>query len=82
MVEEMTWKQRVKIKDLLTEEETPEAIKRAADGIIQRLPWAPTNRLAKARDMADADPETALLVFNDGLNRVYDWADANRVWLE
>lgn len=77
----MSWRKTVKIKDLLTDEETPEAIKAAADGIIQRLPGAPTSKLAKARDMADDDPETALLVFNDGLNRVYDWADANRVWL-
>ncbi len=72
----------MKIKDLLGEEETPEAIKAAADGIIQRLPGAPTSRLAKAREMADSDPETALLVFNDGLNRVYDWADSNRIWLD
>lgn len=78
----MAWKRTVKIRDLLTDEETPEAIKNAADGIIARLPHAPTAKLAKARDMADADPETALLVFNDGMNRVYDWADANRVWLD
>jgi len=77
----MSWNRTVNIKDLLSAEETPEAIKAAADGIIERLPDAPTKQLAKARDMADADPETALLVFNDGLNRVYDWADANRVWL-
>ncbi len=75
------WKRTVKIKHLLTDEETPEAIKKAADGIISRLPDAPTAKLEKARDMADSDPETALLVFNDGLSRVYDWADANRVWL-
>ena len=75
------WKRTVNIKDLLTEEETPEAIKAAANGIIERLPDAPTARLVKAREMADEDPETALLVFNDGLNRVYDWADENRVWL-
>lgn len=78
----MGWKRTVKIKDLLTDEKTPEAIKNAAEGIIQRLPSAPTTKLAKARDMADADPETALLVFNDGLSRVYDWADANRIWLD
>lgn len=76
------WKKTINIKDLLTEEETPEAIKRAADGIIERLPsTAPTRRLVKARAMADSDPETALLLFNDGLGYVYDWADENRVWL-
>jgi hypothetical protein len=76
------WKRTLNIKQYLTEAETPEAIKAAADGIIGTLPTsAPTSRLAKARDMADDDLETALLVFNDGMDRVYDWADANRVWL-
>lgn len=75
------WKRTVKIKHFLTDEETPEAIKRAADGIIKCLPGAPTAKLAKARDMADADPETALLIFNDGMNSIYDWADMERIWL-
>lgn len=76
------WDTTIEIKDLLVEDESAEAIKNAADGIVSRLPaGAPTGRLIKAKDMADSDPETALLVFNDGLNRVYDWADANRVWL-
>lgn len=76
------WKVKVKIKDLFGSEGGAEAIKSAAEGIVSRLPaGAPTSQLIKARDMADADPETALLVFNDGMSRIYDWADANRVWL-
>lgn len=77
----MAWKATVNIKDVLTDEETPEAIKRAADAIIKRLPGAPHRLIMKARGMANEDPETALLVFNEGLNRVYDWADQNRIWL-
>lgn len=76
------WIQTIKIKDLLSDADDAEAIKSAANGILSRVPTsAPTAKLAKARDMADEDPETALLVFNDGMNRLYDWADANRVWL-
>lgn len=76
------WLQTINIKDLLTDDEDAETIKAAASGIISRVPKsAPTAKLAKAREMADEDAETALLVFNDGLNRLYDWADANRVWL-
>lgn len=76
------WLQTIKIKDLLGSEEGPDAIIAAADGIKSRLPeGAPVSQLTKARDMANVDPETALLVFNDGMDRIYDWADRNRVWL-
>ena len=75
------WTRKVQIRDLLTDDESAEAIKAVANAIISRLPDAPTSRIAKARDMADEDPETALLVFNAGLDAVYDWADFNRVWL-
>jgi hypothetical protein len=80
----MAWRKTVKIKDLLTDDETPEAIKAAATGIRKRLPGAPDallRKMSKARDMADADPETALLVFNDALSGIYSWADAERIWL-
>ncbi len=76
------WKQTIKIKDLLSDDDDAATIKHAADELVSRLPAsAPTARIVKAKELADADAETALLVFNDGLNRIYDWADANRVWL-
>ena len=76
------WKQTIKIRDLLTEDSSADAIKTAAAELVLRLPnSAPTSRLQKAQAMADSDPETALLVFNDGMSRIYDWADDNRVWL-
>jgi len=77
----MQWTRTIQIKDLLTDDKSAEAIKSAASGIISRLPDAPTSRIAKARDMAGDDPETALLMFNAGLDAVYDWADFNRFWL-
>lgn len=75
------WRKTVRIRDLIVEDESPEAIIALADGIIKRLPDAPHDRLVKAKAMAHDDPETALLVVNAGLNDVYDWADYARVWL-
>lgn len=76
------WVKTISIKEFLTDDDDAEAIKTAAEGIMSRLPGdAPIGRLVKAAKMADEDPETALLVFNDGMNRIYDWADLNRVWL-
>ena len=78
------WQRTIKIKDLLDGDTSPEGIIRASDGIIDRLSGkgAPYARIEKARDMAKHDAETALLVFNDGMDRIYDWADDNRVWIE
>lgn len=76
------WTRTINIKQHLTEDVSAAGIKSAAAAISAALPksaWK--SGLQKAADMADSDPETALLVFNDGLDRVYDWADANRVWL-
>lgn len=76
------WKQTIQIKDLLAAGTDAAAIKKTADAIIERLPTeAPTSRLIKARDMADDDADTALLVFNRGLDSIYDWADDNSIWL-
>lgn len=76
------WRKTINIKEFLGDDTSPKGIKMAAEGIIPRLDHTfPTDRLQKAADMADADPETALLVFNDGLDRIYDWADRNRIWL-
>ena len=76
------WTRTIEIKDCLTGDVSAEGIKTAAETILSRLPSNAHSRLLKkARDMAADDPETALLVFNDGLDRIYDWADQNRVWL-
>jgi len=75
------WNRTIQIRDLLTGDDDADAIKRVADGLISRLPDAPMDRISKARNMADEDAETALLVLNSGLDAIYDWADFNRVWL-
>ena len=77
------WRRTIKFRDAIGEDTSPEGIDAAATRVMDRLAktTAPVSRIEKARDMAADDPETALLVFNDGLNRIYDWADDQRVWL-
>lgn len=79
------WKQTINIKQHLSGDVSAEGIKKAATAITSEVAavtsTAPMIRFVAAYDMADADPETALLVFNDAMDRLYDWADDNRVWL-
>lgn len=77
------WRKTINIKDAMSDDVSASGIKKAADTIMGRLSGsgAPYAKLEKARDMAGHDPETALLVFNDGMDRLYDWADDNSVWL-
>lgn len=79
----MAWKRTIEIRDVLTDDTSAESIIHASTTIIERLKGttAPVARLEKAKETASTDPETALLVFNDALDRVYDWADEHRVWL-
>lgn len=77
------WERRIQLREFLGDDDSADGIKKSAEGILSRLPAsAPTRQISKAKDMADEDPETALLVFNDGMDKIYDWADANRVWIE
>ena len=78
------WKSTLQIKDLLTEETTSEAIIRAANGIYDRLP--PQARsikedFRKAVSYAEKDAEVGLMVFNDAMEKLYDWADDTGVWV-
>ena len=77
------WTRTIKIKDALSNDTSADGIRAASSTIMSRLKGAgaPLARVEKARDIAAHDPETALLVFNEGLNKIYDWADENRVWL-
>lgn len=77
------WRKTIKIKDALNGDVSSQGIIKAADTIMSRLAGsgAPFMKIEKAKDMACHDPETALLVFDDGMDRIYDWADEERVWL-
>jgi hypothetical protein len=75
------WRKTVKLRDLITGDTSPDAIKALANGIIERLPLAPHRSAREALDLVDSDPEGALDAVNDALDFVYDWADENRVWI-
>lgn len=81
------WRKTVNIKDLLGDDESPEAVVRAASQMVQRLRRAfpdPDNALediiAEFNDIDTTDKQP-LLLFNDTLDSLYDWADSNRIWL-
>lgn len=80
------WKQTISINEHLSDDVSAEGIKRAAAGVTCAIKAAsadaPIAGLQKASEMADEDSKTALLVFNDALHQLYDWADWNRVWLD
>ena len=77
------WKQTIKLKHLLGPDTSPEAIKKLAQGALGALQntSAPCAGFEKALKLADEDEEVALLVVNDAMNTLYDWANANRVWI-
>lgn len=61
------WKRTVPIKDLLQGEGTSDDIRSAVDGIMTRLPEAPSALLLRSKELADIDPDFALIIFNMGL---------------
>lgn len=79
----MNWKTTLKLRQLLTDKTDAEAIKALANGAIEAVKGtdAPISMFEKALKLADEDEEIALVIVNDAMNRLYDWADANRVWI-
>lgn len=79
------WTRTLQIKDLLTKETTSEAIVKAANGIYDRLPIdtpaTVKEAFRKAVSYAEKDAEVGLMVFNDGMEKLYDWADDTGVWV-
>ena len=81
------WRKTVNIKDLLTDDDSPENCVRVASVIVERLrkafPEPPDNLewiLDEFEDIS-ADDKRPSVLFNDTLESLYDWADAERVWL-
>lgn len=86
------WRKTIKLKDLLSEDDSPENVRRVAAKVTARLKREPEydpfgddvfsdvvermNDIAKS-DMAGCGCDR----FNDVLADLYDWADAERVWI-
>lgn len=83
----MDWKYRLNIKQHISSDISPQAIRRCYNGIdkeLRRLPSA----IRKSGDLPDimeelkdAAEEGNLTWFNSALSCLYDWADEEQVWL-
>ena len=77
------WKRTLHIKHLLSEQTDSATIIAAATKIAEKAKpiGAPTAKFDKAITFAATDEDIALLVFDDAMNDLYDWADDNLVWV-
>ena len=88
------WKRTIKLKDLLTDDETDAGVQAAAIEVHSRLEdWRKEHYpddfdLEEISDefhsvwYCDDDPGDRLAWFNSVLWNFYDWADDNLVWVE
>lgn len=81
------WKRTVNIKDLLTDDDSPPECERVAKAIARRLRTAFPEPRDDLEDIVcdfeniSADDKRPELLINGSLDDLYDWADAERVWL-
>jgi hypothetical protein len=82
----MTWRQKVKIKHLLTEDEDHESIQASMNGIADILDQAPCFWLfstQKFRKIPEGDDVFGPVDYgNKLLDTMYDYADQHRIWIE
>ena len=82
----MNWRTRVKVKDLLNDDESPDAVRATMAAIADRLEAAPQFRAfdtARFRNIPDGDDVVSEQDYaNRLLSRMYDYADENRIWME
>jgi hypothetical protein len=82
---EMRWLFHVDIKQFLTEDEDYESIKKSMDsiaGVLEKEPcfkgFKALNRFRKIKSDEDGD---FLVIANHLLDKMYDYADDNGIWL-
>jgi len=80
------WLFHVKIKQFLTEEEDYESIKKSMESIAKVLEKEPCFHafrptLKKFRSIKDDEDGVYLDYANRLLDRMYDYADSNRIWI-
>ena len=83
----MNWKNKVKIKDLLTEEEDYESVKRSmaaiADVLYKTPCFAGFKEKNKFREIPEGNEILGPVDFaNKLMDRLYDYADKNSIWIE
>jgi len=76
------WKKTMTIRHLITDDTDFAAIVGLAQGVLDnQIYTGPRRNFIKAMELAETDPETALILVNQGMNQLYDWADMNYVWI-
>jgi len=82
----MAWKHTVRLKHLLTEDESPEAVRAAMRAIADVLDESPCFigfPRARFRAIPDGDEVVRPVDYaNRLLDRMYGFADARRIWIE
>jgi len=79
------WLRVLAIKDLISDDDSSIGAVRLAKRISKRLKLIDSPEIKSLIDYfdkikkSDADP---LAEVNEGLKRLYDWADLNRVWIK
>jgi len=76
------WKVHVKgIRELLTDDASTENAKKVGKKVYEIVT---SNKYKKFFDPLEYDMYTGYLLedFNELLNALYDWADANLIWIE
>jgi hypothetical protein len=95
------WSNRIQLKDLLSDDVSPESLARTATGIAARiraaLPEAVFDVTSDDYDQfmdeivddlecwsaeGNAAVKEAQDILDGRLDEIYDWADANRVWID
>ena len=91
------WKYEVKVKDLLGDDDSNERAVEIAKELAKRMRTALPDKLLNVQDDDYDDEITSIIedletfnlemstdicsIFNERLDEIYDWADANRVWI-
>jgi cellobiose phosphorylase len=81
----MNWTKRIKIKDLLTENEDCESVQKSMTAIADVLDKEHLIRFntKKFRDIPKDNPYIEPVEYaNKLIDGLYDYADANRIWIE
>ena len=79
------WIYRVQFRHLLTDDDSPAAMKRTATGIARALKTVPIISTEQNRILADlraAAKTSKVEWFNASLAELWDWLDANRIWVD
>ena len=82
---EMRWLFHVDVKQFLTEKEDYDSIKKSMEniaGVLEKEPcFKRFKTLPRFRKIKDDDEGDFLVISNHLLDKMYDYADDNRIWL-